>query len=389
MRLLLLDTLLSLVVFPFVVRATRGLSSWVRVPPSAPPGPDDAPLVTVLVPARNEERSIDRCVGSLLAQDYPRARFRVVVIDDRSEDATPAILARLGAADGRLRVVQGTPLPAGWQGKCWALHQAVGHAEPSSAYLLFTDADTVHAPSMLASVVAFAERERLDLLSLGPGQDLETLAERALLPSILALSMSANGTLAEVNDASRPEIAKAVGQFILYRAEAYRALGGHAAVRGEIVEDFALARRAKRRRQRILLADGRLLVRTRMYRSLREIWEGFSKNSFDEARRQPGGAVGGLLGLPVLTLGPWALGLLGLGRFARGRRRRDGLLALQALAQVVALLEMGRQSAAALGLPRHFGLAQPVGMLFLWGILANSTWRTLSGRGITWKGRTY
>lgn len=389
MKLLLLDTLLSAALFPFALGGMRALRAWPRPPLAPPPSPESAPFVTICVPARDEERSIEACARSLLEQDYPPDRFEVVVLDDRSTDATPAILARLRAQDERLRVRQGAPLPNGWQGKCWALHQAVQSASQTAAYLLFTDADTVHDPRMLSSVVSFAEAHGIDLLSLGPDQELGTESERVLLPMILAMSVTANGTLAEVNDPARVDVAKAVGQFILFRANAYRRIGGHEAVRGEIVEDFAIARVAKNRGCRLLLADGRHLVRTRMYRSGREIWDGFSKNTFDEVQRHPGGAFVALLGLPLLAIGPYVLALVGAGRLRRRARLSDVVLLLQAKAQCLALLAVGRAAVSAWDLPTRYALAQPIASLFLWAVTANSTWRNLSGRGVVWKGRTY
>ena len=389
MKLLLLDTLLSAALFPFVLGGLRALRSWPRPPFAPPPSPESAPFVTICVPARDEERSIEACVRSLLGQDYPANRCEVVVVDDRSTDATPAILARLRAQDERLHVHQGAPLPNGWQGKCWALHQAVQCANPAATFLLFTDADTVHDPRMLSSVVSFAEDHGIDLLSLGPDQELGTESERVLLPMILALSVTANGTLAEVNDPTRVDVAKAVGQFILFRASAYGRIGGHEAVRAEIVEDFAIARVAKNSGCRLLLADGRHLVRTRMYRSAREIWDGLSKNTFDEVQRHPGGALVALLGLPLLAAAPYVLALVGAGRLRRRARPSDAMLLLQSKAQCLALLAVGRAAASAWHLPARYGLAQPIASLFLWGIMANSTWRNVSGRGVVWKGRTY
>ena len=388
-KLLLLDSLLSAALLPFVLDGLRSLRDWIRPPVAASPAPERAPFTTVCIPARDEERSIEACVRSLLAQDYPRDRYEVVVLDDRSSDATPAILARLSAENPRLRVFQGSPVPDGWQGKCWALHQAVRHASPDAAYLLFTDADTVHDPRMLSSVVTFAKEQQVDVLSLGPCQELGTESERVLMPMILALSVTANGTLAEVNDPARPDRAKAVGQFILFRAEAYRRIGGHAAVRDEIVEDFALARVAKAQGCRLVLGDGRHLVRTRMYRSAREIWDGFTKNTFDEIQRHPGGVFSALLGLPALSIGPYAIALVAARRFGRRGRLRDAFLLGQSFAQVLGVLLMGRAASDVWGLPGRYALAQPIASLFLWAIMVNSTWRNVSGRGVVWKGRTY
>jgi chlorobactene glucosyltransferase len=386
---LAIDVALSAGLFPFVWRGLRGIRAIPALPRPAPSAAAEAPPVAVFVPARNEERSIERCVASLLAQDYPRDRLVVYAVDDRSTDRTPAILECLAASDARLRVLHGAPLPDGWMGKCWALHQAAQQAAPAARYLLFTDADTVHSPAMLSTVVRAAEADADDLLSLGPDQELGSPAERILLPGILGVIMAAYGSIDEVNDPGRPDVAKAVGQFLLFRAEAYRAIGGHEAVRGEIVEDFALARLVKRRGYRLRLADGRGLVRTRMYTSAREIWDGFSKNAFDETQKQPGGAAAGLLLLPVLSVGPHLLSLLALRRVLAGGAGWARLSLLVRLLQTSALLLTGRATARYFGLPVRYALAQPISSLFLWGILANSTWRTQTGRGVTWKGRTY
>ncbi len=389
MLLLIFETLLSVGVISFVWKGVRALRSWAVVPHTSPPPEAEAPLVTALVPARDEERSIERCVRSLLEQDYPRERLRVVAVDDRSSDATPRILASLAVENPRLAVLQGSPLPNGWQGKCWALYQAARAADPRSAYLLFVDADTVHHPSTVSSSVAFAGEHGLDLLSVVPGQDLGSAAERVLLPTVFGVIGNANGTLAEVNDPSRPRTAKAIGQFLFFRAAAYWAIGGHESVKDEIVEDFALARRTKGTGLQIALADGRHLVRTRMYRSVGEIWGGFSKNAFDETRRQPGGVLAGLVALPALAVAPWLLTLVGLRRVLRGGSLLDYLALGQAVVQAGSVLLLAGVSARLFGLSLWYGLAQPVSSLFLWAILVHSTWRNLSGRGVVWKGRTY
>jgi chlorobactene glucosyltransferase len=374
----------------FVWRAYRSLAGWVRVPKSAPPSGGNAARVTVIVPARDEERSIERCVRSLLVQDYPVKRYRVVVMDDRSSDATPQILTRLAAAFPHLMVLHGTLLPAGWQGKCWAIHQAFEQGcLPESEYVVFADADTAHEPHMLSSAVAYATRQRLDMLSVIPAQELGTMAEKLILPSLWAVLLSSNGTFDDVNDPRKVDIAKAVGHFIMFRVSAYQTLGGHEAVRGEIVEDFALARLAKRAGFHILLADGRELVRTRMYRSVGEIWQGYSKNAFDEAQKSPGGALAVLIALLFMAVGPWLTVAAGWIRYQKQGRDFDLALMVQGVLQVGASLLLGSVAARSTRLPAYYGLSQPLSLLFLWAILANSTWRNVSGQGVTWKGRTY
>jgi chlorobactene glucosyltransferase len=382
--LFVLDALATLLLLP-LARAMWDLhSALVQVP--VVDAPEAGPLVSVIVPARNEERVIERCVRSLLNQQYPS--YEILALNDRSTDKTGEILSRLAAQDDRLRVIQGEALPDGWVGKCWAVHQAACLAR--GAWLLFVDADTRHSPAMLAASVSYAEQHGVDLLTLGPHQELGTFWERAILPAIFGAVMTAGGSIADVNSPLRPH-AKAIGHFMLFRAEVYRRLGGHESVRDEIVDDFAFARRIKGTGHRLLMADGQNLVSTRMYHSLREIWEGFGKNSYAEARRQPGGVVSAIALLWVVVVGsPLLLARL-LSRASRGLGlswlERASLL--QGALRCSVLLGFSLQLTRLTRLPLGWALAVPPGLLFLSLVIANSAVRVLSGRGVTWKGRTY
>jgi chlorobactene glucosyltransferase len=386
---LLLNTLLSILLVPATWRAWRALQLWPRIPVvDALVDADRAPAVAVLVPARDEERGIERCVRSLLAQHYRADRLRIVVVDDESSDRTVELVRALARTDERLHLVRGTRPPTGWLGKAWALHQGLQQVDATSEYLLFTDADTVHEPNALASAVAHLQRHRLNLLSLGTGQELVGPAERLLLPFIIGLAMVVNGTFDEVNDPRRPERAKANGQFILISASAYARIGGHAAVRGAVVEDFELARRAKRLGLRLQLADGRHLVRTRGYYSAREIWRGFAKNALAEACHEPVGAAAALVGIPVVGLGPYVLLALALTRLRlRKRRVAAALLCGQAALQVGHLIGFTTACSTALGLPARYGFAQPIATLFVWLLLVTAVARRACGKPAMWKGR--
>jgi chlorobactene glucosyltransferase len=255
--------------------------------------------------------------------------------------------------------------------------------DPACQWLLFTDADTVHAPLALTSAIRFATDRHLDLLSFGTGQELVSLSEKLLMPLILGLALTINGTVEQVNDPAASSIAKANGQYLLIRATTYAALGGHAALRGVRVEDFELARRAKRQGWRIMLADGRALVRTRAYRSLREIWWGFAKNALDEARRQPLG----LLLVPIVALGPHVLVGWALPRAIRHPRSAAGVLLIQSVLQSIAVFDVGARCARACDLPAAFGLSEPLAGLFLWALVLNAACRRALGLGVKWKGR--
>jgi len=253
-----LTHLSAAVALAFAARTAQFDASWFDIPLIDAPPAVALPAVSIIVPARNEARSIERCVRSLLAQRYIDAE--VIVVDDRSEDATPQILARLAAEFPRLRVIAGE-LPEGWVGKPWALHQ--GSRRARGNWYLFTDADSQHAPSGTASALAFTLGARADALSIVTGQELETFWERATLPFILAMILYASGKLAQINDPMQTQHALANGQYILVAREAYEALGGHEALRAEIVDDVAFARRLKADgRFRLLLGGGTRLGRS-------------------------------------------------------------------------------------------------------------------------------
>ena len=358
-------------------RSLRVLDGWTRVPViEADP---EGPSLSIVVPARNEERNIEACVRSLVAQRGVEAE--VIVVDDGSTDATSAILARLAAEYPRLEVITGEPLPEGWVGKPWACAQGAQCAR--GQWLLFTDADSRHAPQASVSTLAFARANGADVLSIMTGQDLGTFAEAAILPAILQLIVFASGSLRELNDPQRPEHAIANGQYLLVNRTAYDALGGHAALRAEIVEDLTFARRLKRDgRFRLLVADGTQLVRVRMYRSFREIWDGFTKNMYLGARGDLGAIAGGVLFCAALSVAP---PLLALGAL----RERRPLQALEAAAATLLVMAVGRHGATFVSMPRRLGLFAPLGIGMFGAIALNSTRRALSGTGFAWRGRNY
>jgi len=233
------------------------------------------PFVSILVPARDEEINIESCLRSLLAQDYPA--FEVLVLDDASSDQTPRILQGLAAESPRLRVLIGQPLPESWLGKHWACHQLVEAAR--GEILLFTDADVRHQPQALTNAICAMEQERADMLTALPREEVITLGEQLTVP-LFGWSFLAFQPLLLIHHSRIPGISVAVGQFMLFRREALQRIGGFAAVRGDVADDLALARRIRNAGLRLRVVDGTRRVTCRMYRSFPQAFAGFSKNLF-------------------------------------------------------------------------------------------------------------
>jgi chlorobactene glucosyltransferase len=337
------------------------------------------PALSIVVPARNEERQIERCLRSLLAQRHPD--FEVIAVDDRSDDATASILDRLAREHEALKVVSGEALPAGWVGKSWALEQGARVAR--GAWLLFTDADTEHQPLAAASSESFAIAGGYDVVSLLTDQQTIGAAERIVLPTILFTIFLGVGAVDDVNDPRKPQVAIFNGQYILALQKAYRAIGGHESVRGEIAEDLELARRFKRdRRFRIFLAGANGLVRTRMYHSFREIWSGFVKNFALGAR---GRAVEAVLGVALLACVSPLSPLVAIWLLA-SRAWAGSVILLLSMAAVIAVVETGMRR---MRYPSGSGLWLPVGLAVVLAIFTTSLACVASGRGVQWRGRRY
>lgn len=373
----LLTHAVALTVLFYAWRSIRVLGGWMRVPAVAES--DDAPSLSIVVPARDEERNIESCARSLLAQCGVQAE--VIVVDDGSTDATGAILARLAAEFPALQVVTGEALPDGWVGKPWACAQGARRA--CGDWLLFTDADSRHVEHASASTLAFARAHGADAFTLLTGQELGTFAEAALLPAILQMVLFACGPSSEINDPARPDRALANGQYLLVSRTAYDALGGHDALRSSLVEDIDFARRLKGDgRFRLIVAEGTQLVRVRMYHSFREIWDGFTKNMYLGARGDLRAIAGGVLFCALLSVAP---PLLALAALRRGHRAQ----AAEAVAASLTVMAAGWYGANVVSAPRRLAVFVPLGIGMFGAILLNSTRRALSGAGFEWRGRRY
>ncbi|HSJ52205.1 MAG TPA: glycosyltransferase, partial [Anaerolineae bacterium] len=332
------------------------------------PAPDRFSKVSVLVPARNEEANIERCIRSLLSQDYPD--FEVLALDDESTDRTRAILDSLAGCDPRLRVLDGRPLEAGWSGKNWACAQLAARA--AGALLFFTDADTFHRPGALRAMVTALEGERADLLSGFPRQEVLTWGEKLIVP-FFSWVMYCFTPLGLGYRVKLPALSCAVGQMLLIRRTAYEETGGHGAVRSSIVEDLALARRFAALGYRWRMMRAAHLVSCRMYRGGREAFAGLSKNLF---------AAFGFRLVPFLFAWLWLLVLFvkpvaDLGRYALGSPSDVPLAAV--LACVVLALVLWLVSYRQLGLPLAPAALYPVTVLVMEVVAFRSLWLSLTG----------
>ncbi len=354
------------------------------LPPSQPGAASAltaAPRVSVIVPARDEERNIRRCVESLLAQDYPN--YEVIVVDDGSTDATPELLEQMRQTPvgrQRLRVVRVEALPSGWAGKPHALHTGAQAAD--GEWLLFTDADTYHTPRALRSAVTRASSDGADLFTIGTSQDAPDFWNRVLMP-IAYMGISFMYPPLLVNS-SWSKVAIANGQFLLIRHALYERLGGYDTdgLRATIVDDLALALVVKRAGGRLRFVDGRGLVTTHMYHSLKEHWNGWGKNAVAGSR-------GGLALFALMAPGLILISAAQFALLAAGLLRRDGRMTLAGALPVAATLAYRAYLDRMLAIPLRYGWTHPLGGCVFAGILARSFWHRLRGVTVPWRGRSY
>ncbi|HEV2401867.1 MAG TPA: glycosyltransferase [Candidatus Sulfotelmatobacter sp.] len=333
----------------------------------------DAPRVAVIVPARNEADVIGRVISSLLAQDYP-GPLRIFVVDDHSTDSTGAIVADAAknAAD-RVTVVAAAPLPAGWTGKMWALAQGVERAaEFSPEYFLFSDADIVHAPGSVTSLGAMAQARSLDMVSLMVKLRCVSFAERALMPAFVFFFFMLYPP-EWVND-RRKKTAAAAGGDILVRADALARIGGIGTIRGELIDDCALAREIKRGGGIWLgLTDDVESVRT--YDTFSNVGRMISRNAFYQLQHSAWLLIGTLLGLGITYVAPVILLFFGGWPAILG--------ATAWLLMSISYWPMVRFY----GLSPLWAFSLPIVAVFYAGATVHSAIEYWMGRGGEWKGR--
>ncbi|MCC6829827.1 MAG: glycosyltransferase [Thermoleophilia bacterium] len=342
------------------------------------PAADDPLPVVAVVPARDEARGVGACVASLLAQRPPLRG--VVLVDDGSTDGTAEAARAAGRGDPRLRVVPAGPLPAGWVGKPWACWRGVREAGDAE-WLLFSDADVVHAPDAVARTLGLARREGRGGATLVPRVRTGTRVERWVLPAaVVAIgTFVAPGPLARH---PRSPVAIAAGGFILIERGLYGRVGGHRGQAGHMVDDVALALRVKCAGGLLVPALGHGLVSLRMYHGARELWRGWRKNASFAHPGGPGKALAGAALVTLMTLAPWVAA-------ARGATRRRGAMLRWGLLGIGAQAGLQRMAAPAVPTPVRDAATLPVGMLVLSAAAVQGAVDRLTGRGAVWRGRRY
>ena len=345
--------------------------------------PVDPPLVSVIVPARNEAHNIARCVASILATSYPR--LELIVVDDNSTDGTGEVALRAANGDTRARIQRNLPLPEGWFGKQWAC--TTGAAAANGKILLFTDADTHHASDLVTRSVNAMQRTGADMFSVAGRQELGGFWEKLVQPQMFTILSMRYGGTESVNESPRASEKIANGQCIFFTRSAYDAIGGHASVRTVVAEDLMLAQTAFARGKKLVLMLGVDQLSTRMYTSLSELIGGWRKNVFAAGLdSMPFGRFGrivfpfALLTPPLMQLLPTVVLLLAAFGIVSG-----GLFLWSVIA-VTATLLWWVVVYAQVGESPLYALLYPLGAAVLLYLFVTAMVR---GRRVTWKGRTY
>lgn len=376
-----------LIVFAWLMSIVLTLYGLARQKPLSPTNhlrktASDAPLVSVLVPARNEEhRVLSDCIRSILAQDY--GRFEVIAVNDRSTDGTGAILETLAKSDDRLRVIEGEEPPAGWLGKPYAMQQAFNHAR--GEWILATDADMIFDKVALRTAMDNALQGKGDAMTLIPHFEAGSFWERVMIPTWAWVLLMFTVFYRISNPKTQGAVG--IGGFFLMRRAVLKRVGGYEALKDEVLEDVRLAEMIKRSGARLFTEHAPNLLSTRMYRNFGEMWECSTKNWFSGMKFSLPFALSGVASMYLMSVVPPFIGLASAIGIAAGASSDLWLLfipaALSWLLQVLvlAMVSLGSEVSPA------YALTAPLGLGLLYAMLFDSSIRITSGKGVTWKGR--
>ena len=351
-------------------------------PVSSPPAA--APKVSILVPARNEEKNIANCLAHLFKQNYPA--FEILVVDDRSDDRTPHLLENFRKLSPvPFKIIRVEKLPPGWTGKNYAMF--TGSKAASGEWLLFTDADTTHAPESVSTAVAAALARRIDFLTLAPHAECLTFWEKTVQPLAVG-SLALWFDPRKVND-PQSGVVLANGQFILVRRDAYEKTGGNESVKNEVIEDVEFAKRVRAAGFTVQFLNGTSLYKTRMYTSLKEIRTGWTRiltYLFNKKLSPIGRKIGLFLFFSIL---PFAALLAEAALRARGSGAYSAkilILSLGVSSLIVTVRFLGNQI---LKTNPWYAFLHPLGSLIMVWILLSSAGRVVFKRSSVWRGDSY
>ena len=403
---LIYQIVVTLLLLNFVFLVARNLRDYAVLPPDQTPARPDERLF-VLIPARNEAENIGDCLNGLLAQPTQGAPFpfTLLALDDGSEDGTDAIIKEIASRDNRVHLLRGKPIEAGWAGKVWACTQLGTEALNRGAdWLLFLDADTRAKPELLRASLAHAQETGAGMVSAFPYQVTGTFWERVVLPMLHFLIITFL-PIRMVWESKFPQLVAACGQFELFSAEAYRAVGGHGSIPHSFHDGLQLARRVKASGRIVRLCDASGLISCRMYAGGKAVWNGFTRNAYE--------GLGGIAPLivmsglqTVLFLLPFVFGVLGVGCWVLGVQafRYSGIRVFGFFsyplpltpdpffcligAQILLILLIRMMQARRFGHGDSIWL-HPLSVAALVVIQWASFWKTLRKSHVAWKGRVY
>ncbi len=368
------------ILLPLVVIVRLARTKLLRnYPPDVPEG---APLVSVIIPARNEAHNIARCVESVLASQWPA--LEVIVVDDHSTDGTGDIVRVIAARDPRVRIVEAPPLPDDWFGKQWACQSGAAHARGD--WFLFTDADTTHTSELLPRVMAWQRARNAQVVTIGGKQETVTLGERLVTPQLFLTLLTRMGSTENIAEATRAEDSITNGQYTLYARHVYEEVGGHEAVKHNVAEDLLMGQVVWRAGYRVHLVVAMEYFSTRMYTSLREVINGWTKNVYAGGKyAMPAGTPRWfflmlMFGPSLLLLTPVVLAVLYPFGLVAPTAGLGGVIAYAALALWMGALHLLDD------VPVWVALLWPIGTCVVLYIFARAL---LRGDRVEWKGRRY
>jgi len=337
------------------------------------------PLISILIPARNEAENISRCLKSLLKQDYPN--LEIVVLNDNSTDGTSKVVKVIAEKDNRVRLVEGAPLEDGWIGKNFASHQLAKYAK--GEYFIFTDADTLHFPKTVSSAFGALITTKVDALSIYPRQIMVTFAERMTVP-IINIALQCFIPFILIKKSKSPLFSTALGQFMMFKREVYEKIGGYESIKGNMVDDIQISKRVKKAGYKFMIFDGRNTIYCRMYKNLKGVIIGLAKSIYPAFN-------GNILSLFSFTGLLTATLLIPFTLLPLGAFLFDWPVAVIRLIifQIIIVLAIKMIFAIRYKQRMLDILLAPISMAIIDALVFVSFFQAKYGEGLSWKGRVY